>query len=53
MKKKLTLQDFADYIAQSEGVDKTTAETFVRAFFDIIALSTTSLLKSRDLAPSS
>lgn len=36
MKKKLTLQDFADYIAQSEGVDKTTAETFVRAFFDII-----------------
>lgn len=36
MKKKLTLQDFADYIAQSEGVDKTTAEAFVRAFFDII-----------------
>ena len=36
MKKKLTLQDFADYIAQSEGVDKTTAETFVGAFFDII-----------------
>ena len=36
MKKKLTLQDFADYIAQNEGVDKTTAEAFVRAFFDII-----------------
>ena len=36
MKKKPTLQDFADYIAQSEGVDKTTAEAFVRAFFDII-----------------
>lgn len=36
MKKKLTLQDFADYIAQSEGIDKTTAEAFVRAFFDII-----------------
>ena len=35
MKKKLTLQDFADYIAQSERVDKTTADAFVSAFFYI------------------
>lgn len=36
MKKKLTLQDFSDYIVQHEGVDKATADSFVRAFFDAI-----------------
>lgn len=36
MKKKLGLQDFADYIAQHEGVDRKTADAFVRSFFDVI-----------------
>ena len=36
MKKKLTLQDFSDYIVQHEGVEKSTADTFVRAFFDAV-----------------
>lgn len=36
MKKKLGIQDFADYIMQHEGVDRQTADAFVRSFFDII-----------------
>lgn len=36
MKKKLTLQDFADYIVQQEGIAPKDADAFVRAFFDVI-----------------
>lgn len=36
MKKKLGIQDFADFIVQREGFSRTEAETFVRAFFDVI-----------------
>lgn len=47
MKKKLGLQDFADYIAQHEGVDRKTADAFVRSFFDVIeqGLSNDKLVK--------
>lgn len=36
MKKKLTLQDFSDYIVQHEGIAPKDADAFVRAFFDVI-----------------
>lgn len=36
MKKKLVLQDFAEAIATSEGVDVQEAERFLHAFFDVI-----------------
>lgn len=36
MKKKLLLQDISDYIAQQEGISKKDADTFVRAFFEVI-----------------
>lgn len=36
MKKKLLLQDFSDLLAASEGLAKKDAETFLRAFFDVI-----------------
>lgn len=36
MKRKLGIQDFADFIVQREGISRTEAETFVRAFFDVI-----------------
>lgn len=36
MKKKLGIQDFADYIVQREDISHTEAETFVRAFFDVV-----------------
>lgn len=36
MKKKLLLQDLSDYIAQQEGISKKDAETFTRAFFEVI-----------------
>lgn len=36
MKKKLGIQDFADFIVQRDGLSRTEAETFVRAFFDVI-----------------
>lgn len=36
MKKKLSLQDFSDYIVQHEGIDRKTADAFVRSFFDVI-----------------
>ncbi|MGM9688748.1 MAG: HU family DNA-binding protein [Alloprevotella sp.] len=36
MKKKLLLQDFADLLAQNGHASKKEAESFVRAFFDVI-----------------
>ncbi|MFR1987551.1 MAG: HU family DNA-binding protein, partial [Prevotellamassilia sp.] len=36
MKKKLLLQDISDHIAQQEGISKKDADTFVRAFFEVI-----------------
>ena len=36
MKKKLSLQDFAEILAQREDIDRKAADAFARSFFDII-----------------
>ena len=36
MKRKLGIQDFAEIIEQREGISRTEAENFVRAFFDVV-----------------
>lgn len=36
MRKRLFLQDLADYLAGHEGIARRDAETFVRAFFDVV-----------------
>lgn len=36
MKKKLSLQDFSEILAQREDIDRKAADAFVRSFFDII-----------------
>lgn len=36
MKKKLSLQDFAEILVQREDIDRKAADAFVRSFFDII-----------------
>lgn len=36
MKKKLSLQDFSEILAQRENIDRKAADAFARSFFDII-----------------
>ena len=36
MKKKLSIQDFAEFIEQRDGLSRTEAENFVRAFFEVV-----------------
>lgn len=36
MKKKLLLQDFSDALVRNEGISKKEADTFVRAFFEVV-----------------
>lgn len=36
MKRKLSLQDFTEFLIQRENLDRKSADAFVRAFFDVI-----------------
>lgn len=51
MKQKLQIQDFADRLAQSQGISKKSAESFLRSFFQVLekGLTTDKLVKIKGL----
>ncbi len=51
MKQKLQIQDFADRLAQSQGISKKNAESFLRSFFQVLekGLTTDKLVKIKGL----
>lgn len=51
MKQKLQIQDFADRLAQSQGISKKSAESFLRSFFLVLekGLTTDKLVKIKGL----
>ena len=51
MKQKLQIPDFADRLAQGQGISKKSAESFLRSFFQVLekGLTTDKLVKIKGL----